>query len=89
MIWDVRGRGLITGVELRDAEGEPLPPETMTALRIAARDAGLLFSPSNTTVIFTPPLVISSEECEQIVSLLAGCLRPIADQGRVPLATRR
>jgi adenosylmethionine-8-amino-7-oxononanoate aminotransferase len=55
----------------------------MTALRVAARDAGLLFSPSNTTVIFTPPLVISSEECEQIVSLLAGCLGPIAAQERV------
>ena len=88
LIWDVRGQGLITGVELRDAEGEPLPAETMTALRVAARDAGLLFSPSNTTVIFTPPLVLSSEECEQIVSLLEGCLRPIADQARA-LATRR
>jgi adenosylmethionine-8-amino-7-oxononanoate aminotransferase len=75
LIFDVRGQGLITGVELRDAEGEPLSTGTMKELRVAARDAGLLFSPSNTTVIFTPPLVISSEECEEIVSLLAACLQ--------------
>lgn len=88
LISEIRGQGLITGVELRDTDGEPLSAETMTALRFAARDAGLLFSPSNTTVIFTPPLVISSEECEQIVSLLAECLRPIAAQER-ELAARR
>src|SRR5205085_1131292 len=81
LIFDVRGQGLITGVELRDADGEPLAPETMKALRVVARDAGLLFSPSNTTVIFTPPLVISSEECEELVSLFAGSL-----QGALALA---
>ena len=88
LIWDVRGRGMMIGVELRDADGEPIPDETMTALKLAARDAGVLLSISNTTVIFTPPLVISSEECEQLVSVLESCVRPIADQGRV-LATRR
>ena len=88
LIWDVRGRGMMIGVELRDADGEPIPDETMTALKLAARDAGVLLSISNTTVIFTPPLVVSSEECEQLVSVLESCVRPIADQGRV-LATRR
>jgi len=87
LIWDVRGRGMMIGVELRDADGEPIPDETMTALKLAARDAGVLLSISNTTVIFTPPLVISSEECEQLVSVLESCVRPIADQGRV-LAAR-
>ena len=80
LVWDVRGRGLMIGVELRDAGGRPLPVQTMRALRLAARDAGLLLSTSNTTVILMPPLVVSSEECEQLVSVLAACLRPIAGQ---------
>ena len=64
LIWDVRGLGLMIGAELRDAEGQPLPAETMQELKLAARDAGVLLSISNTTVILTPPLVISSEESE-------------------------
>ena len=32
------------GAELRDAEGQPLPAETMQELKLAARDAGVLLS---------------------------------------------
>jgi adenosylmethionine-8-amino-7-oxononanoate aminotransferase len=88
LIWDVRGPGLMIGVELRDAERRPLPAQTMQELKLAARDAGVLLSISNTTVIFTPPLVISSEECDQLVSVLEACIRPIADH-RPPVVARR
>jgi adenosylmethionine-8-amino-7-oxononanoate aminotransferase len=86
LIWDVRGRGLMVALELRDPDEQPLPAQTMQDLKLAFRDAGLLLSISNTSVIFTPPLVISSEECEQLVSALETCVRPIADQARPVLA---
>ena len=88
LIWDVLGLGLMIGAELRDAEGQPLPAETMQELKLAARDAGVLLSISNTTVILTPPLVISSEESEQLISVLEACIRPIAAHRR-PFVTRR
>jgi adenosylmethionine-8-amino-7-oxononanoate aminotransferase len=76
------------GAELRDAEGQPLPAETMQELKLAARDAGVLLSISNTTVILTPPLVISSEESEQLISVLEACIRPIPAHRR-SFVTRR
>ena len=88
LIWDVRGRGLLIGVELRDAEQQPLPAQTMQDLKLAFRDAGVLLSISNTTLVLTPPLVVSSEECEQLVSVLETCVAAVADQERAVLTRR-
>jgi 4-aminobutyrate aminotransferase-like enzyme len=82
LIWDVRGRGLMIGVELRDAESQPLLPQMMQELKRACQDAGLLLSISNTTVVLTPPLIISSQECEHLVSVLAACIRSIRPSDR-------
>ncbi|WNV85137.1 aminotransferase class III-fold pyridoxal phosphate-dependent enzyme [Umezawaea sp. Da 62-37] len=67
----VRGRGLMLGVDLE------LPAEAVAELRLRCREAGLLVSTAGSTVIVTPPLVITAADCDELVGLLAVCLAPV------------
>jgi len=63
---DVRGRGLMQGVELVDAAGDPRP-DLASAMQQAAVAEGLLLLTCGTrgnVVRFIPPLVVSSEEID-------------------------
>ncbi|PJE96828.1 aspartate aminotransferase family protein [Streptomyces carminius] len=83
-IGDVRGRGLMIGVELVDPAGTPdacgaLPPAPDTAVRVrsAALERGLIVELGgryDSTVRLLPPLVITDEEAEAVLDRLADAI---------------
>jgi adenosylmethionine-8-amino-7-oxononanoate aminotransferase len=86
LVGDVRGRGLMIGVELvRDRETkEPFPRENLVAERLtrAALERGLLVYPSfggidgerGDLVMLGPPFVITESEMADLVDRLVGAL---------------
>ncbi|WBB78736.1 aminotransferase class III-fold pyridoxal phosphate-dependent enzyme [Micromonospora sp. WMMD882] len=88
LIHDVRGTGLMIGVELRDGD-ERLGAQTMTAVRRACQDAGLLLTTTNNTVVLMPPLVLTGAEADELVDrlvqgLTGGPSRPTGASGSDP-----
>ena len=66
---DIRQCGFITGVELRNRNGEAFPWQDQTGSRVcvAARRHGLLTRPILDTVVLMPPFCITEAEIEQAV----------------------
>jgi adenosylmethionine-8-amino-7-oxononanoate aminotransferase len=85
-VGDIRGRGLLRGIELVADRGDkrPFAPELGLAARIknAAFRAGLICYPMGGTIdgksgdhiLLAPPYIISDEEIESLVELLAGAI---------------
>ncbi|MCD9625311.1 aspartate aminotransferase family protein [Rhabdothermincola salaria] len=72
-IADVRGRGLMIGVELADGPGHSAG-ELVQAVRVAATEAGLLTlacGASGQVLRLIPPLVVSAEEVDDGLARLA------------------
>jgi adenosylmethionine-8-amino-7-oxononanoate aminotransferase len=91
-VGDVRGRGLLAGIEfVADPETrEPLPrsaafAETFTQ---AALDAGLVVWPNvghadgrnGDLVMLAPPFVVTEDQIDEIVALFARALRDTAER---------
>jgi 4-aminobutyrate aminotransferase len=71
-IGDIRGKGLITGVELVHAGDEPAKMETKTVIDRAAKD-GLLMFPAGVhqnVLRLVPPLIIQKEEIDRAVEII-------------------
>jgi 4-aminobutyrate aminotransferase len=84
MIGDVRGLGLMIGVELvRDPETkEPAAKEAHEIAQQAFRK-GLLLLPCGDSVIrFCPPLVVNAREVDTAVAIFADVLRKVQKEGR-------
>jgi len=87
MVGDVRGKGLLIGVELvKDrATKEQLDNATMQGVIDACRADGVIVGRSGggrgagTTVAICPPLVITRAECDRIVETLDRAI--VAQQG--------
>lgn len=77
-VHEVRGPGLMIGVELRDADGRPLAPAAMAGVRRASTDAGLLIVTTNNTVVLMPPLILTAAEGDELVDRLDTALRAVA-----------
>ena len=77
VITEVRGRGLILGVQLSQ---DPTPIIT------AARERGLLIITGGTnTLRFVPPLIVSNEEIEEGLAILRKAMKAVFDEGeRIP-----
>ncbi|MDT0345833.1 aspartate aminotransferase family protein [Streptomyces litchfieldiae] len=78
LVREVRGRGLMIGVELvAPGTDEPCPPAASLALE-AARRAGLLVGkgggPGGSVLRIAPPLSLTVQEAEEGAALLAGAL---------------
>jgi len=74
LIGDIRGPGLLIGADLHDRNGQPLAPHAVQQLCRDCRDNGLILSSSNSTLVLVPPLVITSDECDQLIDILSECL---------------
>jgi adenosylmethionine-8-amino-7-oxononanoate aminotransferase len=74
LIGDIRGPGLLIGADLHDRNGQPLAPHAVQQLCRDCRDNGLVLSSSNSTLVLVPPLVITSDECDQLIDILSECL---------------
>jgi 4-aminobutyrate aminotransferase-like enzyme len=78
VVGEVRGRGLLVGVDLVDEGGEPLPKEHSVALREMALDRGLVLPAGQgwrgNTVRISPPLVITREQLDRGLDVFEECL---------------
>jgi adenosylmethionine-8-amino-7-oxononanoate aminotransferase len=86
MIGDVRGKGLLAGVELvADRQTKrPFPPELAMARRLqaAAQERGLMIYPGSGTgdqVLISPPLIVTSRDVDEIVDRFALALADVRD----------
>lgn len=83
-VGDVRGVGLIWGVELIEEDGAPLSTAATAKVLAYAKEQGVIFGknagiaagPSN-TVTLSPPLVFTEEEAERAASALDTALRRV------------
>jgi adenosylmethionine-8-amino-7-oxononanoate aminotransferase len=81
-VGDVRGVGLIWGVELIEEDGAPLNNDAVGRILRYAREEGVLLGknagvangPSNTITI-SPPLVLTEPEADRVAEVLSGALR--------------
>ena len=73
LIGDVRGKGLMIGIELvKDADKTPAAAEALEVRRIC-REAGILVGVGGSlanVVRLQPPLVISEDECARVLETL-------------------
>ena len=83
-VGDVRGVGLIWGVELIEESGAPLSTAATAKVLAYAKEEGVIFGknagiaagPSNTVTI-SPPLVLTEEEAERAAAALDTALRRV------------
>lgn len=76
-IGDVRGLGLMLGVELVDAKGQPDTELAIRTMKSALRDGLLLLadSPTSNVLSFSPPFAITDEEMDFVVKWLRSQLQ--------------
>jgi 4-aminobutyrate aminotransferase-like enzyme len=88
-IAEVRGRGLMIGMELCDPEGEPNAALTDAVLE-AMKDAGFLLGKTGVgrnVLTFMPPLVVEQEALDSMVEALDGVLAQQAGRSGLPSRT--
>lgn len=73
-IYDVRGKGLMVGVELVDAAGAPAPQLREQVVAEAFHRGLLLLGCGESTVRFCPPLVVDSRQVDACVRLFVESL---------------
>ncbi len=74
LIYEVRGLGLLVGIELRNPDGSPAQNQAEQIMYAALR-SGLSFKVSNGNVLtLTPPLNISHEDLERALGILERCI---------------
>lgn len=73
-IGDVRGRGLMIGMELVEADGAPAPPLCDALITRAFHNGLLLLSCGVSTVRFMPPLNVTRAEVDEAMHLLRAAL---------------
>jgi diaminobutyrate-2-oxoglutarate transaminase len=92
IIGEVRGRGLMIGMEIVDPTGEPdqlgsypAAPQLCSLIRQEAFNKGLIVESGgryNSVLRLLPPLVITRAELDQVVDILAHCFEKIGDSFR-------
>jgi len=73
-IGDVRGRGLMIGMELVEADGAPARALCDAVITRAFHNGLLLLSCGSSTVRFMPPLNVSREDVDEAFVLLRSAL---------------
>ena len=78
IVGEVRGRGLIAGVEIvKDKESRTPDPAKAAEIGNACMARGLRTRPVGNTLAFSPPLVINASEVDYIVDVLGGVIDSI------------
>lgn len=80
MIGDLRGRGLLIGVELvLDRDTKERADDAAEEILYAALDRGLSFKTSMGNILtLTPPLITTAEQMDQALDILEDCLKAVA-----------
>lgn len=80
VIGDVRGQGLMTGVEFTHPDGSP-NPEVVVELQGRCLEAGVLLSrcgPLNETLRLAPALIIEEEQIDRFLDIFGAALDAVA-----------
>ena len=81
IIGDIRGKGLMLGIELVQDPGtkRPFPPATQLGLRIGKRALanGLLLRFDPHWLAFGPPLIVTEADLDQMVAVLELSIREV------------
>jgi adenosylmethionine-8-amino-7-oxononanoate aminotransferase len=80
-IGDVRGRGLMLGVELVEPDGSPWPEARMNALRLLCMEEGLLVHTSHNVLDLMPPLILDERDCQEVAECLERALTGLQQLG--------
>jgi adenosylmethionine-8-amino-7-oxononanoate aminotransferase len=80
LISDVRGRGLLIGVELTGPDGNPLGAAFLEAVRRESEALGVLLNYTGDCITLVPPFVITRRECDQVVETIETVLTRLASQ---------
>ena len=82
-VWQTRQCGMIAGIELRQADGSPYPHALRIGEKVclAAREFGLLTRPVLDTIVFLPPLSISTEEIDISFAAIAQGITAVLNEG--------
>ena len=79
-VQEIRGRGLLLGLQLS---------QDPTAIVTAARERGLLIITAGTnTIRFAPPLIITPEQINDGMAILADAMKVVFEQNEQPPATK-
>jgi len=72
-VYEVRHRGLVSGIELRQPSGEPFPAVWRVGSKVCerARAHGLLTRPIIDTIVFMPPYCITPAEITYVIDVIA------------------
>ncbi|MGB9708707.1 acetyl ornithine aminotransferase family protein [Infirmifilum uzonense] len=79
-IGDVRGKGLMIGVELVKPDGSPNPELLKNTLDIAFKSGLLVIGSGLSTIRIAPPLVITREEMDVGLEILKASLKKALEQ---------
>jgi 4-aminobutyrate aminotransferase len=74
-IGQVRGRGLMIGMELIDADGSPAPDLCQATITRAYHQGLLLLACGVSTVRFMPPLMIGRADVDEAMVMLEAALQ--------------
>jgi adenosylmethionine---8-amino-7-oxononanoate aminotransferase len=79
-VFDVRQKGVMVGIELRDESGASFDPALRAgrAVTLAARRRGVIVRPLGDVVVLNPPLVMTDEEADLLVSAVGESIEEIA-----------
>jgi adenosylmethionine-8-amino-7-oxononanoate aminotransferase len=80
LVGEVRGRGLLVGVDLvePDGSGRPLDGARVAQLDRMAWDRGAIVYARGTVLRLAPPLCITREEVRQLVEVVADSVNELA-----------
>lgn len=72
-VYEIRQRGLMMGVELRQPDGTPFDPERAVGARVCAamREHGVIDRPLGDVLVFIPPLCATQADLELMVAAAA------------------
>lgn len=75
-VFEIRQRGVMVGIELRRASGEPFDPALRMGrlVTLAARRRGVIVRPLGDVVVVNPPLVMSDDEASLLVGIVADAI---------------
>jgi 4-aminobutyrate aminotransferase len=77
LIGDVRGVGLMIGVEIINPDGTPAPQLRDAIIEQAFEDGLILLPAGDSTIRISPPLVITAEEAEEGLGILEGAIKKL------------
>jgi len=80
IVGEVRGRGLIVGVDLVEPDGSrrPLDPKRVAELDRKAWDRGVIVYARGNVLRLAPPLCITAQEVDQLVEVVSESVRELA-----------